>query len=83
MALVKLGWDVVVVIPASQQSWIAKAHQIRETIKGRYYYPREQGELLIPSYPPAETYAWIDGEGEISETQRPLKPGEAGEWIPS
>ncbi|KAK7694628.1 hypothetical protein QCA50_001815 [Cerrena zonata] len=58
-----LGWDVKVVIPSSQKSWIGKAYQITETIHGRYYYPRE------------------DGLGETSETTRPLKEGEVGEWV--
>jgi len=59
-----LGWDVQVVIPSSQKSWIGKAFHIRDTIKGRYFYPREP-----------------DGQGEISNRSRPLKPGEVGEWI--
>ncbi|KAG8874762.1 hypothetical protein FRB97_005663 [Tulasnella sp. 331] len=36
----KLGWDVKVVIPSSQKSWIGKAYQIKDTIKGAYYYPK-------------------------------------------
>ncbi|KAG9001927.1 hypothetical protein FRB94_000689 [Tulasnella sp. JGI-2019a] len=36
----KLGWDVKVVIPSSQKSWIGKAYQIKDTIKGTYYYPK-------------------------------------------
>lgn len=40
-----------------------KAYQITETIYGRYYYPRQ------------------DGQGETSETPRPLKDGEVGEWV--
>ncbi|KAI0078901.1 sure-like protein [Panus rudis PR-1116 ss-1] len=35
-----LGWDVKVVIPSSQKSWIGKAFFITELVKGRYYYPR-------------------------------------------
>ncbi|KAI0348031.1 sure-like protein [Trametopsis cervina] len=37
----ELGWDVRVVVPSSQKSWIGKAYQITETIYGRYYYPRD------------------------------------------
>lgn len=63
-ALVKLGWNVSVVVPSSQKSWIGKAFQIKDLITGRYYYPQEP-----------------DGFGETSETRRPLKEGEIGEWI--
>jgi len=34
------GWDVRVVIPSTQKSWIGKAYQIKDIIVGRYYYPR-------------------------------------------
>jgi len=30
-----------VVLPSSQKSWIGAAYQIRDVIKGQYYYPRE------------------------------------------
>lgn len=60
----ELGWDVKVVIPSSQKSWIGKAYQITDIINGRYYYPRDP-----------------DGQGEISETPRPLRDGETAEWI--
>ncbi|VDC01989.1 unnamed protein product [Peniophora sp. CBMAI 1063] len=60
----ELGWDVKVVIPSSQKSWIGKAYQIHDTIQGNYFYPK------LP-----------DGEGEVSETSRPLKEGELGEWV--
>ncbi|KAI0043200.1 sure-like protein [Auriscalpium vulgare] len=36
-----LGWEVNVVIPSSQKSWIGKAHQIKEIVHGQYYYPRD------------------------------------------
>ncbi|KAI0094916.1 survival protein sure-like phosphatase/nucleotidase [Irpex rosettiformis] len=61
----ELGWDVKVVIPSSQKSWIGKAYHITETIYGRYYYPRDSE----------------DGAGEVSETSRPLKDGETAEWV--
>ncbi|KAG9054148.1 hypothetical protein FS842_006080 [Serendipita sp. 407] len=63
-ALKELGWNVIVVLPSSQKSWIGKAFQIHEVITGRYYYPCEP-----------------DGMGETSESRRPLKEGEVGEWI--
>ncbi|KAH8999000.1 sure-like protein [Lactarius hatsudake] len=59
-----LGWDVRVVIPSSQKSWIGKAYQIKDIVRGRFYYPREP-----------------DGSGETSDSSRPLKEGEIGEWI--
>jgi hypothetical protein len=93
---------------------IGKAFHIRDTIKGRYFYPREPGmsstdlrmkekyDALRP--PPVSlfrdtvrlvrfmvrftsvepltlTTLTSDGQGEISNKSRPLKPGEVGEWI--
>ncbi|CUA73995.1 hypothetical protein RSOLAG22IIIB_01516 [Rhizoctonia solani] len=43
LELKKLGWDVRVVLPASQKSWIGKAYVIREVIHGQYFYPKEDG----------------------------------------
>lgn len=43
LELKKLGWDVRVVIPASQKSWIGKAYVIRDVIHGQYFYPKEDG----------------------------------------
>ncbi|KAJ7169877.1 survival protein sure-like phosphatase/nucleotidase [Mycena filopes] len=60
-----LGWDVKVVLPSSQKSWIGKAFHITEVTKGRYFYPTKPDGLT----------------GEISETSRPLKEGEVAEWI--
>jgi len=60
-----LGWDVKVVVPSTQKSWIGKAFQIQDTVRGRYYYPRVAD----------------DGQGEISQSSRSLKEGELGEWI--
>ncbi|KAI9460850.1 sure-like protein [Lactarius psammicola] len=59
-----LGWDVRVVIPSSQKSWIGKAYHIKDIVRGRFYYPRDP-----------------DGSGETSDSSRPLKEGEIGEWI--
>ncbi|KAH8102641.1 sure-like protein [Cristinia sonorae] len=60
-----LGWDVKVVIPSSQKSWIGKAYQITETVKGRYFYPRQPDGV----------------QGDLSEFPRPLKDGEHAEWV--
>ncbi|KAF4623942.1 hypothetical protein D9613_001826 [Agrocybe pediades] len=39
----ELGWNVKVVLPSSQKSWIGKAYHIKEVTKGKYFYPREDG----------------------------------------
>ncbi|KAI0639379.1 survival protein sure-like phosphatase/nucleotidase [Trametes polyzona] len=59
-----LGWDVKVVIPSSQKSWIGKAYQIKDIIAGRYYYPRDPdglGEVSEQSRPlkDGEVAEWI------------------------
>ncbi|CAA7265780.1 unnamed protein product [Cyclocybe aegerita] len=38
-----LGWDVKVVLPSAQKSWIGKAYHIKEVTRGGYFYPREDG----------------------------------------
>ncbi|CAE7160714.1 unnamed protein product [Rhizoctonia solani] len=63
LELKKLGWDIRVVIPASQKSWIGKAYVIHDVVYGQHFYPKE------------------DGTGEMCNASRPLKSGEAGEWI--
>ncbi|KAK7064214.1 sure-like protein [Favolaschia claudopus] len=60
-----MGWDVSVVIPSSQKSWIGKAFHITEITNGRYFYPTGPDGLT----------------GETSTTPRPLKDGEVAEWI--
>ncbi|KZT74649.1 sure-like protein [Daedalea quercina L-15889] len=60
----ELGWDVKVVIPSSQKSWIGKAYHIHEVINGRFYYPRGpdgEGEVSELSRPlrESETAEWI------------------------
>jgi len=65
LELQKQGYDVKVVIPSSQKSWIGKAYQIKDKITGRYYYPRERGDI----------------KPETSDVSRPLKDGELAEWI--
>jgi len=57
-----MGWNVKVVIPSSQKSWIGKAYHIAQIVEGRYYYPRDpdgQGEVSSVSRPLKE--------GEIAE----------------
>jgi len=57
-----IRWDVKVVVPSSQKSWIGKAFHITEITKGRYYYPREpdgMGEVSSCSRPLKE--------GEVAE----------------
>ncbi|KZO90315.1 sure-like protein [Calocera viscosa TUFC12733] len=60
----ELGWEVKVVLPASQKSWIGKAYVIKDVIKGKYYYPREPdgaGEYSDVSRPlrDGEVAEWI------------------------
>lgn len=59
---INLGWNVKVVVPSSQKSWIGKAFHIKEITKGRYYYPKEpngMGEVSSASRPL--------NEGEVAE----------------
>ncbi|KAI5453223.1 hypothetical protein NCC49_006248 [Naganishia albida] len=60
-----LGWDVRVVIPDCQKSWVGPAYAISDVIEGKYFYPREPEGL----------------EGEITTKSRPLKEGETMEWV--
>ncbi|KAG6902871.1 hypothetical protein C0995_010040 [Termitomyces sp. Mi166 len=39
----EIGWDVKVVLPSAQKSWIGKAYHIKEITKGSYFYPKEDG----------------------------------------
>ncbi|KAF9056188.1 survival protein sure-like phosphatase/nucleotidase [Panaeolus papilionaceus] len=57
----QLGWDVEVVLPSSQKSWIGKAYHIKEITKGKYFYPTADGtgETTLVSRPLRE--------GEIAE----------------
>ncbi|KAE8538367.1 5'/3'-nucleotidase SurE [Cryptococcus gattii VGV] len=61
----QLGWDVRVVIPDSQKSWVGKAYAINDVITASYFYPQE---------PDGRT-------GEVSPHPRPLKQGESMEWV--
>ncbi|KAJ6610887.1 hypothetical protein B0H10DRAFT_2058435 [Mycena sp. CBHHK59/15] len=58
--LLALGWDVRVVLPSSQKSWIGKAFHITEITEARYFYPTGPDGLT----------------GETSPASRPLKDGE-------
>ncbi|KAJ3734879.1 survival protein sure-like phosphatase/nucleotidase [Lentinula guzmanii] len=60
----RLGWDVKVVVPSSQKSWIGKAYQIKEITKGYYFYPTNPnggGEKSLVSRPLKENEVaeWI------------------------
>ncbi|PPQ88622.1 hypothetical protein CVT25_010197 [Psilocybe cyanescens] len=48
-----LGWDVKVVLPSAQKSWIGKAYHIKEVTKGNYFYPKKDGtgEITARSRP--------------------------------
>ncbi|EJD47666.1 sure-like protein [Auricularia subglabra TFB-10046 SS5] len=64
----ELNWDVRVVVPSSQKSWIGKAFHIKEDIQGRYYYPRlpdGHGETSPSSRPlkEDEVAEWILFDG--------------------
>ena len=79
------GWDVKVVVPSSQKSWIGKAYQIKDITGGRYFYPRHPGMscILTISIVGASDDHSPDGHGEISTVSRPVKrnEGEYAEWI--
>ncbi|WVR07178.1 5'/3'-nucleotidase SurE [Kwoniella sp. DSM 27419] len=61
----RLGWDVRVVIPDCQKSWVGKAYAISDIISASYFYPLEPDGL----------------KGEVTTTPRPLKEGETMEWV--
>ncbi|KAJ3761879.1 survival protein sure-like phosphatase/nucleotidase [Lentinula raphanica] len=59
-----LGWNVKVVVPSSQKSWIGKAYHIKEITKGSYFYPTDpdgRGEICSESRPLKENEVaeWI------------------------
>ncbi|KAH9944401.1 survival protein sure-like phosphatase/nucleotidase [Epithele typhae] len=59
-----LGWDVKVVVPSTQKSWIGGAYHIKDIINGRYYYPRVPDGLgetseKSRSLKEGETAEWI------------------------
>ncbi|WVQ82228.1 5'/3'-nucleotidase SurE [Cryptococcus sp. DSM 104549] len=61
----RLGWDVRVVIPNTQKSWVGKAYAINDIITASYFYPLEPDGLT----------------GEVTDEPRPLKEGETMEWV--
>ncbi|AAW40774.1 cytoplasm protein, putative [Cryptococcus deneoformans JEC21] len=61
----RLGWDVRVVIPDCQKSWVGKSYAISDIVTANYFYPLEPDGL----------------KGEITQTRRPLKEGESMEWV--
>ncbi|CDO71544.1 hypothetical protein BN946_scf184911.g14 [Trametes cinnabarina] len=84
------GWDVKVVIPSSQKSWIGKAYHIKDIITGRYYYPRNpdgMGEVSEVSRPlqEGEFAEWISGPnlGRNSSAAFALSSGTIGAALSS
>jgi 5'/3'-nucleotidase SurE len=61
----RIEWNVRVVIPSSQKSWIGTAYHITQVTRGKYFYPRGPDGV----------------EGETSDTPRQLKDKEIAEWI--
>ncbi|GAA5892675.1 hypothetical protein JCM5296_003994 [Sporobolomyces johnsonii] len=65
----RLGWDVRVVVPSTQKSWVGKSYLIAEKTAGRYFYPDPKSE---------------DGtQGETRELPRGVDKdaGEIMEWV--
>ena len=60
-----------------------KAYQIKDIIPGRFYYPRDPGKAYNAyNCGVANSVITQDGLlGETSDSPRPLKEGEIGEWI--
>ncbi|BGP67337.1 hypothetical protein NBRC10513v2_000655 [Rhodotorula toruloides] len=56
----QLGWDVRVVVPDSQKSWVGKSYLIGDKVTGQYYYPAGEDGT----------------EGELRHLPRPTKEGE-------
>ncbi|CUA72717.1 hypothetical protein RSOLAG22IIIB_10251 [Rhizoctonia solani] len=67
LELKKLGWDIRVVLPASQKSWIGKAYVIHNVVHGQYFYPKGDGtgEIRDTTRPlqDGEVGEWILLEG--------------------
>ncbi|KLO20266.1 sure-like protein [Schizopora paradoxa] len=59
-------WDVKVVIPNAQKSWIGKAFHIKEVVRGSFYYPTGQHGV---------------GESTSSSRPLKHEEGEFTEWI--
>jgi hypothetical protein len=59
-----------------------KAYQIKDILRGRFYYPRDPGEIYRACGRGAKIQLYAsDGLGESSDSPRALKEGEIGEWI--
>ncbi|PRP89604.1 hypothetical protein PROFUN_00868 [Planoprotostelium fungivorum] len=64
--MVKKGWNVSVVIPSSQKSWISKAFQIRDQVHASFIYPTLDNKI---------------GPYDALHQPRGVRDGELGEWI--
>ncbi|CAK9785460.1 unnamed protein product [Cutaneotrichosporon oleaginosum] len=60
-----LGWEVRVVIPDGQRSWVGKGFAINQIITAAFFYPLEPDGR----------------QGEVTTARRPLKEGETMEWV--
>ncbi|KAI1872411.1 uncharacterized protein JN550_004130 [Neoarthrinium moseri] len=69
-ALQKAGHTVSVILPASQRSWIGKAHMIGQTVKPKYYRP-----------PPVFDPRLEAPQHQGSTHSRPAKSKDVEEWI--
>ncbi|KAH8196485.1 hypothetical protein TruAng_009349 [Truncatella angustata] len=70
-ALQKAGHEVSVCLPASQRSWIGKAHMIGQTVKPTYYRPP-------PVFDPQTSASDIQ---QGTTHSRPSKSRDVEEWI--
>lgn len=61
----QLGWDVKVVIPSTQKSWVSSSYLISQVSTGQYYYPLKPDGMT----------------GEKTDLPRPLKEGEEMEMV--
>lgn len=63
----KLNWDVRVVIPDCQKSWVGSAYAISDVVQAMFFYPRGPDGLT----------------GDIEYKRRPLnkEQGEEMEWV--
>lgn len=61
----QLGWDVRVVVPARQQSWVGKGYRVGRVTSGRYY---------VPAGPDGT-------EGELSDLPKVVEKGESAPWV--
>jgi len=64
--LLKKQWEVTVVIPSSQKSWISKAFQIKDKVHASFIYPTTQS---------------VTGPHQPIYQPRKVADGELGQWI--